>query len=193
MTKGLRVHARRFESRWRRRAGAVLSTVLAVWAMGTSVGASVVVPLTLAQLTREASTIVDAVVTEVRVVQGPSGAERLVLVRVASTWKGMPDDTLYVRLPGGRLGRTETLVSGAPTVTTGDRVVWFLDPHPRGGHVVLGLHQGVLRAQPGPDGQVRVLAPPRQDGTRGDARRVPRRLAEIEADVRALLAGEVAQ
>jgi len=151
------------------------------------VAASVVVPLSLPQLTRSATTIVDGVVTEVRVVEGPSGAERLALVRVTETWKGTPVETLYVHLPGGRLGRTETIVVGAPVVHAGDRMVWFLDTHPRGGHVVLGLHQGVLRTQAGRDGNVLVLTPPSDAGARGDLRRLPRRLSDVAADVRALL------
>lgn len=161
--------------------------------MSASLSASVVVPLTLTQLTREAATIVDGVVADVRTLAGPSGTERLVLIRVTATWKGAPDDTLYVRLPGGRLGRTETLVAGAPAVAEGDRAVWFLDAHPRGGYVVLGLHQGVLRTQPGTDGETLVLAPPREAGSRGDLRRVPRRLTDVAADVRALLHAEDVQ
>lgn len=165
---------------------------MAGW-LSASLAASVVVPLTLTQLTREAATIVDGVVADVRTLAGPSGTERLVLIRVAATWKGAPDDTLYVRLPGGRLGRIETIVAGAPTVAAGDRAVWFLAPHPRGGYVVLGLHQGVLRTQPGLDGEPLVLAPPRESGSRGDLRRVPRRLADVADDVRALLDVEGAQ
>lgn len=163
--------------------------VLAITAglLSAPLAASVVVPMTVAQLTREAATIVDGVVVDVRVVAAQSGAERLVLVRVTSTWKGSPNDTLYVRLPGGRLGRTETIVAGAPAVVAGERAVWFLGAHPHGGHVVLGLHQGVWRTQAGVDGETLVLAPPRESGSRGDLRRVPRRLADVAADVRALL------
>lgn len=161
--------------------------------LSASLAASVVVPLTLSQLTREAATIVDGVVAEVRTLAGPSGAERLVLIRVNASWKGASDDTLYVRLPGGRLGRTETLVTGAPAVAAGDRAVWFLDTHPRGGYVVLGLHQGVLRTQPGLDGETLVLTPPREAGSRGDLRRLPRRLTDLAADVRALLNVEAPQ
>ena len=181
----------------RRRAGrllgrALLALITTIW-LAAPIAASVVVPLTLEQLTREAMTIVDGVVAEVRAVAGPAGAERLVLVRVASTWKGAAQETLYVRLPGGRLGRTETVVAGAPVVDAGERAVWFLAAHPRGGHVVLGLHQGVFRTQARTDGAMVVFAPPREAGSRGDLRRLPRRLEDVAADVRALLTDEDAQ
>lgn len=193
MTKGTRVYVRRqFGGRARGRAVS-LALALGVWMLDATLAASVVVPMSLAELTREATTIVDGIVAEVRATEGPAGTERLVLVRVSSTWKGQPDETLYVHLPGGRLGRTETVVSGAPLVEPGDRVVWFLDPHPRGGYVVLGLHQGALRAQPGTSGELLVMAPPAGAGSRGDRRRLPRRLDDLAADVRVLLAGEAAR
>lgn len=173
---------------------ATLILALLVVAATAPLRASVVVPLTLTQLTEAAATIVDGTVTDVRVVEGPSGVERLVLVQVAATWKGdNSDTTLYVHLPGGRLGRVETIVPGAPQVAPGDRLVWFLGPHPRGGHVVLGLHQGLLRTETTPDGQAVVVAPSRLAGTRGQVWRRPKTLQSLAAEVRALVAGGVAQ
>jgi hypothetical protein len=151
--------------------------------------ASVVVPMSLGQLAEAADMVVDATVDDVRSVEGAEGIERLVLLRVAATWKGRPEPAVYVRLAGGRVGRTETRVTGVPTPEPGDRLAWFLVAHPRGGYSVMGLHQGALRVVTGPDGQARVLAPARVAGTRGDVARAPRLLDELAAEVRALVRG----
>ncbi len=169
----------------------LVAVVLTAWAASTAAPAaraSVVVPMSLADLTDAAPLIVDATVAEVRHVAGPDGTERLVLVRVTSTWRGEVADTAYVRLPGGRIGRVETRVPGVPSVEPGDRLVWFLTPHPRGGYAVLGLHQGALRTASSASGEVLVLAPGR--GTaHNDRGRVPRRLEEVAAEIRQRLAG----
>jgi hypothetical protein len=152
------------------------------------VTASVVVPMSLEQLTEAASRIVEGTVADVRHVSSPEGVERLVLVRIDSTWKGTHEDSTYVRLSGGRIGRIETRVPGVPDVEEGDRLVWFLAPHPRGGHVVLGLHQGMLATQDAAGGDVMVVAPARTATVRGDVRRLPRRLADLASDVREMVA-----
>ncbi|HTV00395.1 MAG TPA: hypothetical protein VMF13_07670 [Luteitalea sp.] len=149
--------------------------------------ASVVVPLSLVELTDAAGLIVDATVAEVRVAQGPDGLERVVLLRVDERWKGESEASVYVRLAGGRLGRIETRVAGVPEVTEGDRLVWFLAPHPRGGFSVIGLHQGAMRTLTSTAGESHVLAPSRV-AARGDVRRVPRRLSDLASDVRAMVA-----
>lgn len=154
----------------------------------SGVRASVVVPMSLSQLVEAADLVVDATVEEVRVVEGNSGPERIVQLRVVDQWKGDADAVVHVRLAGGRLGRTETRVPGVPSVEHGDRLAWFLVAHPRGGYSVIGLHQGALRAVAGLDGVARVLAPDRTTGARGEVARVPRTLAALAADVRALAA-----
>lgn len=150
--------------------------------------ASVVVPMSLTQLVDEAALVVDGTVEDVRVGNGPSGPERMVQVRVADRWKGAADAVVYVRLAGGRLGRTETRVLGVPEVDPGDRRVWFLVPHPRGGYSVLGLHQGALPATTGPDGVTRVLAPGIDTAARGSVTRLPRTITALADHVRALAA-----
>ena len=65
-------------------------------------------------------------------------------------------------------------------------LVVFLVTHPRGGYSVLGLHQGALAAVTGADGTARVLAPARVPGARGDVTRVPRRIEDLEGEVRSL-------
>ena len=155
--------------------------------------ASVVVPLSLAQLTEAADVVADVTVVDVTAVQGRDGVERVVQLQVSSAWKGEAQRTIFVRLAGGRLGATETRVHGVPVVHDGDRLVVFLVPHPRGGYSVLGLHQGVLAAVTGADGAARVLAPARVPGARGDVARAPRRIEELEGDVRSLAGTEGAR
>jgi len=157
---------------------------------GTTPGrAATVVPLSLADLTAHATTIVDATVTEIRHVVGPSGAERQVLVQVGATWKGDAIETRYVRLAGGTIGRYETRVPGAPHVEVGDRLIWFLGAAGDRGHAVIGLHQGAMPVHRAPDGRALVLSAPTASPptARGATPRVPRRVESLAADVRRLL------
>ncbi len=167
----------------------LVAAVVAVCA-GPALHASVVVPLSLTQLVEAADIVVDGTVDEVRSIEGPEGLERMVLVRVTAAWKGTVDGPVYVRLAGGRMGRTETRVTGVPRVEPGDRLVWFLARHPRGGYAVLGLHQGALRTLSGSDDVTRVLAPARVAGGRGDVSRAPRLLQDLATEVRAIAAAE---
>lgn len=169
--------------------GIVLAVVLACQAPGLR--ASVVVPMSLGQLADAADIVVDATVDDVRPVDGPEGIERLVRLRVTATWKGRAEPAVYVRLAGGRIGRTETRVAGVPAPEPGDRLAWFLVAHPRGGYSVLGLHQGALRVVTGPDGQAHVLAPARVASSRGDVSRLPRLLDDLATDVRIMVRGGV--
>lgn len=160
--------------------------VVAALLTGTSrSSASVVVPLSLAELTAAAALVVDATVAEVRVAQGPDGLERLVRLRIDDAWKGEAEASVYVRLAGGRLGRLETRVAGVPDVAEGDRLVWFLTPHPRGGFSVIGLHQGAMRTLTSATGESHVLAPSRV-ANRRDVGRLPRRVSDLATDVRSL-------
>lgn len=182
--------------------GRTLATAaMGAWLLGGGAPAhgSTVVPMSLAALASSAQLIVDGTVAEIRHVVGPAGAERLVLVRVGTTWKGDEATSVYVRLPGGTVGRYETRVPGAPDVVLGDRHVWFLAAAPGRGHVVLGLHQGAMRVLAGPAGEALVLTMPPATGsggaqggargTRGALQRVPRPLEQLADDVRRLLGG----
>ena len=177
---------------WRRRSASLLVLVGTICAAALSVSrvaASVVVPMTLGQLVEAADVIIDGPVEDIRGLAGPDGAERLVLVRGGDAWKGHTDGPVYVRLAGGRIGAIETRVPGVPDVAEGERFVWFLGRHPRGGYHVIGLYQGALRAMPGPDGAMRVVVPGLTAGPRGDVARSPRLISALASQVRSLLAG----
>ncbi len=170
----------------------------ALWLLlGSVPQASVVVPMTLEQLAREAHVIVDARVVAVHVTANAGRLERIVTLRVLGRWKGEAGDVVHVRLPGGSLGRTTTLVPGAPTLREDERFVLFLGDAPRGGFVVLGLHQGAWRVVSSPlDGALQVgpasVAGSRAAGpvTRGDGTRRTHRLGDFQALVGGLLERE---
>ncbi len=179
------MHERRSRRAW-------VSVVVLAWLCAWTTSdarASIVVPLSLTELVSAADVIVDGTVEEVRHVEVSGRIERIVRVRVASAWKGAPDAVVYVRLAGGRIGRTEARVPGVPDVAAGDRAVWCLAPHPRGGYSVIGLHQGAMPTTMGPDGVARVLAPSTSADARGAVSRVPRPMTDLARDVRALAAG----
>lgn len=178
-----------WQSRHRPWAAAIVCAWVFVSPSVAALRASVVVPMSLTQLVEAADIVVDATVEDVRSVESEGGLERLVQLRVGATWKGRAEPVVFVRLAGGRIGRTETRVPGVPSLEPGDRMAFFLAAHPRGGYSVLGLHQGALRAVSGPDGEARVLAPARVAGARGDVARVPRRIDDLAREVRALAGG----
>jgi hypothetical protein len=149
--------------------------------------------MSLDELARGATDIVDAEVIAVHVTADTGRIERVVSLRVVERWKGTADAIVHVRLPGGTLGRTRTLVTGVPVLDEGARFVLFLDRGQSGAHRVLGLHQGAWRVSASPrDGALSVgpaPAGPAPAGrvTRGDGSRRSRRLDVFRQDVQALL------
>ena len=78
--------------------------LLMLCASSRPVAASVVVPLSLTQLTEAADLVADVTVVDIRPVQGPDGIERVVQLQVSSAWKG--DARAHgVRAPRGRTTR----------------------------------------------------------------------------------------
>lgn len=165
---------------------------VAVMLLQGGVFGSVVVPMSLDELARDAGTIVDAQVIAVHVTTDTGRLERVVSLRVIERWKGPADDVLHVRVPGGTLGRTRTLVTGVPVLGEGDRFVLFLDRTPGGAHRVLGLHQGAWRVSASPRDGVLSVAPAPVGETsagivrRGDGTRRSRRLEVFRHEVLAL-------
>jgi hypothetical protein len=180
-------------------ATAVLQRLVRVLALATALSmpsgtlASVVVPMTLDELARGASHILDAQVIAVHVTADTGRIERVVSLRVLERWKGEVDAVVHVRLPGGTIGRTRTLVTGVPELEEGARFVLFLDRTPSGAYRVLGLHQGAWRVVASPrDGVLSVgpapaVPPTAGRVTRGDGSRRTRRLDVFRRDVQAHL------
>lgn len=173
---------------------AALTRVLAIAAvavMPCGASASVVVPMSLDELSTAAAAIVDAQVIAVHVTADAGRIERVVSLRVIERWKGEAADVIHVRLPGGTLGRTRTLVTGVPLLEEGDRFVLFLDRGQVGAYRVLGLHQGAWRVSASPrDGALLVGPAPAGDAPaglvrRGDGTRRSRRLDVFRHEIQA--------
>jgi len=162
----------------------------------TSAGATVLVPVDLGTLAREARAIVRGRVVAVtpRPTEDRRGIETLVTVEVEASLKGALGQTVTFHVPGGRLGRYRSLVIGAPEFSPDEQVVVFLGyqgpslPH------VLGLSQGVYRVALA--GGQWVVTPPAivdagqpQRLVRGDPGRRPWTLGVFEREVRALVDG----
>ena len=151
--------------------------------------ATVVVPASLPELSREARAIARGRVVRVdgRWTDDRRTIETIVTLEVESYLKGEFGSTLQFRVPGGRLGRFRNVVVGAPQFETGQRVIVFLGaagptiPH------VLGLHQGVYRVVQTEGGEW-VVTPAatlaEMTIVRGTPERRPSALAQFERDVR---------
>src|SRR5690348_16533956 len=85
----------------------------------------------LRTLSRQAATIVRGVVVNVdtRWAEGHRTVETVVTLEPEAYLKGSPEPSIDLVVPGGLLGRYRSIVVGAPTFTTGQRVILFLGAH----------------------------------------------------------------
>lgn len=143
---------------------------LALLALASPVAASTFVAATVEEVARSSHAVVRG-----RVVAAGARATRDgrivtdVDVEVASAWKGAPERTVRIVVPGGSLGWIALRVEGAPTFAPGEEVVVFLA---REGPAwrVNGYGQGKYRvaggeARPGL-GAAKVVARPHDRGER---------------------------
>jgi hypothetical protein len=128
--------------------------VLAAAVGRATVSATVYVPTELGDLTRASQAIVRAVVVDVAADRSdPRGRISSVVTLEAEAYvKGNLGRQVRIRVPGGRLGRYENIVLGAPRFAAGQRVVLFLGSRPPQLPHLVGLGQGVFRVIAGPDG-----------------------------------------
>jgi hypothetical protein len=75
---------------------------------------------------------------------------------VLETLKGAPQQSLSVRLPGGRVGHIETKVDGAPKFRADEEVVLFVEKTSVGGYSITSWAQGTFRVRRGPAGESRL-------------------------------------
>ncbi len=100
---------------------------LALLPLASSVAASTFVAATVEEVARSSQAVVRGrvVAAEPR----PTRDGRIVTdvdVEVASAWKGAPERTVRIVVPGGSLGWIALRVEGAPTFAPGEEVVVFL-------------------------------------------------------------------
>lgn len=172
-----------------RMGAAVLAVLLAV----APARATVLLPMELGELAREAGAIVRGRVASVdaRWTDDRRGVETLVTLEVEAYLKGAFGETVTFRVPGGRLGRLRSVVVGAPRFARDQQVIVFLGHRGPSVPHILGLNQGVYRMTR-TDGTWTVTAPvPLGTGApqpvqRGDRHRRPLALETFEAQVRAL-------
>lgn len=166
--------------------------------LGASVlSANVVVSAEFREVVTEAGLIVRGRVTDVRAVDVPGrGIESVVTVGVESTVKGDATPFVYLRVPGGEIGRTRAVMVGAPVFRVGERAVFFLKQGPDAVWRPIGLTMGVYRLQASASSGVavvpspilaRVTAPASGRVTRGDPRRRMMPVAEFESLVHLVL------
>ncbi len=107
------------------------------------------VPVPLAQRTQQAALVVEARVTSAQAERAPNG--HIVTrhqLEVYKVFRGrLPTGPLSVRTPGGFLGERGEVVSGSPTLQTGQQGVFFLEADP--------AQPGELRPYAGPQGFIK--------------------------------------
>jgi hypothetical protein len=175
-----------------------LLRLTALLAATAPLGATVLVPADVGELSRDAVAIARGRVVRVDAQWGDSrrSIDTIVTLAVEEYLKGSFGSTLQFRVPGGDLGRFRSVVVGAPEFAADDRVVVFLGARGPSVPYILGLSQGVFRVVRGDDGWA-VTPPPVFPSTsgaaapvvRGSATRRPMALADFEQRVRALAGG----
>jgi hypothetical protein len=185
-------------SLWRRRVQCLLLSLGFTMPAGRA-GATVLAPIDLRELTRDANGIVRGRVAAVdpQWTDDRRGIVTVVTLEVEASLKGTRYSTVRFVVPGGTLGRYRSIVMGAPIFESGQRVLVFLAWRvPSYPHLV-GFSQGVFRVVGGDSRSSSIVIPPPLVGpsvgaarvVRGDLSRQPLTLAAFEQRVAALLEG----
>jgi hypothetical protein len=149
--------------------------------------ATVLIPADFNEIVSGSQLIVHGRVVDVRaqMVGDRRTIESVVTVSVMDAIKGDPGTTVYVRVPGGEIGRYRRFMIGAPSFRSGEEVVLFLSGRPPSIPMPFGLSQGVYRVSSAADGR-RLIAPPLVEGrvVRGDPARQPIDVAAFVQQVR---------
>ena len=176
------------------------ATIVAAIAVGSGArpDATVSVPSELRAVIAGAELIVRGIVSDVRVVRSDRATvESVGTVAVESVLKGEAGNVVYVRVPGGGIGRLRTIVVGAPVLREDSRAVFFLARGTDGAWRPVAMSGGVAVVRPDrQSGRLVVQAPIIAARTtigpvvRGDPRRTLIQIADYEALVRAVVVGE---
>jgi hypothetical protein len=124
--------------------------------------------------------------------------DTVVTAEVVTSLKGGNEDTVTFKVPGGKLGRYQSVMVGAPIFARGDEAVLFLKTHGEELPDVYGLNQGVFRVRVDSVTGQRIVVPPPlmaapgssepQRVRRGALDRKPLELAAFGARVREVMA-----
>lgn len=157
------------------------------------VGATLLVPADLGELSRDARAIVRGRVAalDARWTDDRRSIETVVTIEPEASIKGTLGQPVQFVVPGGTLGRYRNIVVGAPQFVVGRRVIVFLSWHGASYPYVIGLSQGVFRIEAATDGSPIVIPPPvmappagSRRIVRGDPSRRPLPVVEFERRVR---------
>src|SRR5262249_16926596 len=152
------VPPKRYSTWWEHNMRSVVRAACAalVIAIGPSASATVLVPIDLGALSRDATTIARGRVVSVegRWSDDRRRIESVVTLAVDETLKGTADVAVQFAVPGGRIGRYRSVTIGSPEFAAGQEVVVFLGGRPPLEPHLIGFSQGVFRLQRGADGVV---------------------------------------
>ena len=182
----------------------IVISVIAVFCVVLPVRANTVIPTEFREIVRDASLIVRGHVTDVRSESVPgTGIESIATLAVENVIKGRASGFVYVRVPGGEVGRSRVVMVGAPTFRSGQRAVFFLRPAGSdSSYRPIGLSLGVFRVQAEPGTGRAVVAPPLVGGitqarsgpaVRGDVRRRLMPVQDFESLVKLVIASSASQ
>jgi hypothetical protein len=162
---------------------------LALLAMiGGRASAMVIVPADFAEMVAGSQTVVRGRVVDVRsqMVGDRRTIESVVTIAVQESIKGDAVATVFVRVPGGEVGRYRRFMIGAPAFTPGEEVVLFLTGRAPAIPVPFGLSQGVYRISHDAAGRTMVAPPIVAEGrvVRGDPARRPIEVSTFVQQVR---------
>lgn len=159
--------------------------------------ATILVPASVDELTRDAGAIVRGrvVAVDARFTPDRRAIETLVTVDAEETLKGSLGPSVQFLVPGGTLGRYRSVLVGAPGFSPGQRVVVFLGWTGPSYPYLLGLSQGVVRVEPGggagwvvSPSSIAPPAPGAAPAAGSDPVRRPMPLTDFERHVRAVAA-----
>jgi hypothetical protein len=175
----------------RPKSGLSIASLIAALCIGAAAptSATVLIPVDLETLTREAGVIVHGRVVDVRgVLTAPRrNIESLVTLEVIESVKGTTGQSVTFSVPGGRVGRFRRILVGAPEFRDGDEVIVFLNGRAPAVPTLVGLSQGAYRVAL--EGSRRVVLPVPVTGAgrivRGDPGRRPPAVETFVRDLQA--------
>jgi hypothetical protein len=131
--------------------------------IAASLPAATLEQLSLEELARQSTAVVQGRVTGERTIQAGPLLYTLKTVEVRRRWKGEPAEAVEVALPGGRLGNQVQRFGGAPALDPGRDYILFLWTGPSGRTQITGFSQGVCELRNGAGGEQRVVRLPSSD------------------------------
>ena len=164
------------------------------------IAAHVSVPVDFRKTVVDSTLIIRGRVSDVRAIRlADGGVESVATFQVASVLKGAADQFVPVRVPGGLIGQTRFVMTGAPRFAVNQQAVVFLKRDGENNWRLVGMSQGVYRVQAeARTGRAIVETPVVAGRTtavtgqvlRGDVRRKPMAVQEFDQFVRLIVASQ---